>query len=331
MNKLLPFLFLLLCTNCKNTFEDQSNDPLYLFDTFWQEVDRNYAFFSYSTLNWDSVYSLYQPQIQSNMTEEELLKIFDKMLSVLHDAHTNIYTPIGIGGNTDYFSQFPTNEIDDISTYIPHLTSNNPAFSYGNIYNHNLGYIKIKTFDSDQAYYTHFDTLLAQFATKKGIILDLRSNRGGLISNTSVLLSHLSDSTFAAFKYRYRNGMGHNNFSEWTAFTVSSNRNTSIPPLTILTNRQSFSACEWFIAAASELPFVTSIGDTTGGGSAIPVTRELANGWVLRISNTQTLLPLGSDYQFTGLYPDIPVWISDEDAANNIDTILERAISELEQ
>jgi C-terminal processing protease CtpA/Prc len=69
------------------------------------------------------------------------------------------------------------------------------------------------------------------------------------------------------------------------------------------------------------------VGDTTGGGSAIPILRELPNGWILRISNSQLMLPSGTDFQNTGLYPQFPIWITSQDAENGIDTILEKAIS----
>jgi C-terminal processing protease CtpA/Prc len=94
----------------------------------------------------------------------------------------------------------------------------------------------------------------------------------------------------------------------------------------ILTNRQTFSAAEWFVLFVKVMPNVTIIGDTTGGGSAKTILRELSNGWTLRTSNTQTLMSNGCDFQFTGLFPDIPIWISPEDYNREVDTILEKAI-----
>jgi C-terminal processing protease CtpA/Prc len=97
-------------------------------------------------------------------------------------------------------------------------------------------------------------------------------------------------------------------------------------PVMILTNRQSFSATEWFVLLMDLAPKVQIVGDTTGGGGSVPITRELPNGWTLRISNTQTRLPSGRMFQGTGIYPDVPVWISKEDESNSIDTILEKAM-----
>ena len=97
-------------------------------------------------------------------------------------------------------------------------------------------------------------------------------------------------------------------------------------PVIVLTNRRSYSATEWFVLFMDLQPNVQIVGDTTGGGGAVPITRELPNGWILRVSNTQTRLPSGKVFQKSGIFPDVPVWIPQEDETNNIDTILEKAI-----
>jgi C-terminal processing protease CtpA/Prc len=90
-----------------------------------------------------------------------------------------------------------------------------------------------------------------------------------------------------------------------------------------------YSATGWFLLEMKSLPYVKLIGDTTGGGSAQPIVRELPNGWIVRMSNSQRLSSEGKDDQYTGLYPDIPVWISQKNIQEGKDSILERAIIEL--
>lgn len=123
-------------------------------------------------------------------------------------------------------------------------------------------------------------------------------------------------------------GKKHTDFSDWIdVFVTPSIGGVHIAkPVTIITNRYSYSATEWFVLLAATLPHVKILGDTTGGGSAIPLIRELPNGWLLRISNTQIMTPSGDDFQFKGLYPDVPVWITSSDAEKGIDTILEKAM-----
>lgn len=329
MKRILLFIACLLIIGCENQFDDSENtDPEYVFDAFWTELDRNYSFFNYVDFNWDSVYSSQKVQVNSTTTNNQLFMMFHNILSLLNDAHTNIYSPIGIGGNISYFANFKVNKLDDISSYFSYYNTINGIFDFGELKDYNLGYIRISTFGEDEGYHK-FDSIVQLFQDKDGLIIDVRSNWGGYISNVQEVISCLADSSRIACKYHYRNGLLHDDFSDWENFTISPDKEGGrfTKPIAVLTNRQSYSATEWFVLSATTLPNVVIVGDTTGGGSAITLTRELPNGWFLRVSNSQTLLPEGRDYQFTGLYPDYPVWISRSDAAGHKDTILEKAIS----
>jgi len=324
--------FLLLSTmimGCKEAlFEDETRNPEYVFDTYWKEIDRNYSFFSPSRLDWDSLYQAMRPMISSTVSEDSLFNILTKATDVLHDAHTNIYSPHGIGGSIDYFNKYPINEITlDVDVYFESYTTGS-IFDYGKLKNSNIGYIKIKTFEGLAADFEKIDLLFEALAITDKIILDVRSNFGGKISNSQVIANRMADSKRYVGEYRIRNGPDHDDFSEWISLFVSPPEGITLltKPVHILTNRRSFSATEWFILFADALPNVMVVGDTTGGGSAIPVFRELPNGWMLRISNTQIRTPAGKDFQNTGLFPDVPVWITTADEENGRDTILEKAM-----
>ncbi len=318
--------------SCNNVlYEDSTNNAVEIFDSFWNEVDRNYSFFTYLDVDWDSLYTANIDQITSNTSDSDLFNTFSDMLDCFNDAHLNIYAPIGTGGNTSYFSNFQSNQLDDIQSYFSSYTSINSCLQYGLVDNTNLGYIRIKTFQGDNALFEKSDSIVDLLKNTEGIIIDIRGNKGGLISNAYTTLQSFIDTTRTAFQYRYRNGSSHDDFSAWQDYILEQERTDYFSKnVVILTNRTTYSAAEWFVAMTSALPNFTSIGDTTGGGSGIPLLRELSNGWILRISNAQVMLPSGKDFQFTGLYPDIPLWITDEEYTNNTDAILEKAISVLQ-
>ena len=321
-------LILLLLIGCEGGIKEKNNsDPEFIFESFWNELDRHYAFFTYMDLNWDSVYNVNKSRINKETGDIELFLIFEEILNLFHDAHTNLYAPMGIAGSTNYFDKFRINKTELDLNYFQYYQTNERIFEYGKIAGKNLGYINIKTFEGKKERFEKFDTIINSFGNSDGLIIDVRSNRGGLISNTETILNFLADTTLIVGKYRSRNGTDHEDFSDWVDYYVKkSDKNIYKNPIVILTNRLSYSATEWFILTASSLKNVTTIGDTTGGGSSFPVFRELPNGWMLRISNTQAMLPEGRDFQFTGLYPDQPMWISDEDIINNNDALLEKAI-----
>lgn len=330
--KRIIYILLLPILSCKSSvFEDKSNDPPYIFESYWKEIDRNYSFFQYDRINWDSVYSVYRPLIEPSTSGDSLFKLLAKMTDLFHDAHTTIYTPMGVAGNIYYFDKYQANQITLNNSYFDYYRTGR-IFEYGKLKKANIGYIKIRTFEGENKNFEEIDSLFQALNTTKGLIIDVRSNFGGEISNSQIIASRLTDSIKYACKYRVRNGPNHNDFSEWinVYITPANNGFHLDKPVAVLTNRESYSATEWFVLFAHLLPKAIIIGDTTGGGSAMPIIRELPNGWLLQISNTQMMMSSGGDFQDIGLFPDIPVWISKQDSDQGIDTILEKAISVLD-
>lgn len=324
-------LCLLLFASCEDQFfEDRSDDPRYIFNSFWREVDRHYSFFESTKLDWDSVYSEYIHKVNPATSDAELFSVFSEMLSLLNDAHVNIYAPVGIGGNSDYFDSFAVNPIlaEPSGPYFEYYNNKNRTLGYGKLKNTTTAYIRIRTFEGKTADFEDIDEILADLEWSTALIIDVRSNRGGQISNGEVVASRFAQSTALAYEYRLRNGPAHNDFTAWhkVNFKPHLKKAWTERPVAVLTNRNSFSATEWFVLFMQLQSRVKVVGDTTGGGGAVPITRELPNGWILRVSNTQTRLASGRIFQRTGLYPDVPVWITKEEEQNNVDAILETAI-----
>jgi hypothetical protein len=324
----LCFVFFSACED--QLFPDQSNDPTYAFDVFWQETDRNYSFFDHVDLNWDSVYEVYKPRISSNTTEAELFSIFDQMLTLLQDGHANIYAPHGNGGNSNYFEAYLPNPVvaEPEGPYFDYYNNVNRTFGVGKLKNSTLSYLRIKTFEGEKTDFDAIDAVLKGLEWSTGLIIDVRSNLGGQIGNSELVAGRFADSTRFAYEYRLRNGPKHSDFTNWYKVTLTAHSETTWnrKPVAVLTNRSTFSAAEWFVLFMKLQSRVTIVGDTTGGGGAVPITRELPNGWILRVSNTQTRLASGRIFHRSGIYPDIPVWIKEEDEQKHIDTILETAI-----
>ena len=91
-----------------------------------------------------------------------------------------------------------------------------------------------------------------------------------------------------------------------------------------LTNRRSFSATNDFVNRMKILPKVTIIGDKTGGGSGLPFSSELPNGWSVRFS-ASPMYDADMQHLEFGIDPDIKVNMSSEDMQRNVDTIIEAA------
>jgi C-terminal processing protease CtpA/Prc len=95
-------------------------------------------------------------------------------------------------------------------------------------------------------------------------------------------------------------------------------------PVVVLTNRKCFSTTNDFVNAMKEAPYVTIMGDTTGGGSGLPFSSELPNGWSVRFSACPMLNKDKEHIEF-GIAPDVPVQLNAPDAQNGMDTLIETA------
>jgi C-terminal processing protease CtpA/Prc len=95
-------------------------------------------------------------------------------------------------------------------------------------------------------------------------------------------------------------------------------------PVVVLTNRRSYSATNDFVNRMHCLPQVTLMGDRTGGGSGLPFTSELPNGWSVRFSASPIYNAQMEHIEF-GIDPDVKVDISSEDYQRGVDTIIEEA------
>ena len=74
----------------------------------------------------------------------------------------------------------------------------------------------------------------------------------------------------------------------------------------------------------NQFPNVTIVGDKTGGGSGLPFSSEIPNGWSIRFSASPMFDPNMNQLEF-GIDPDVKVDMKSEDMQRGKDTIIETA------
>ncbi len=327
----LTLLLLLASTSCDELFFDEDpNGQLIVYDAFYDEVDRHFSFFDRLPLNFDSVYEANRALLVANPNEGLMFNGIQAMIDALADGHTNLLSPRRLS-YTGWFDQVPDNVIDNNSKYFDELNTLNSSVQWGTLEGGTIGFFKISRFGGPRNEYLAIDAVLDNLRNTKGIIIDVRSNGGGSSINADIIISRFNDQPRLMFRSRRRLGAR----DEFTDFNeVYSQVHDGFRysgPVVVLTNRRCFSATEWFLSGMVTIPTVTVVGDTTGGGSGNPLFRDLPNGFTMRVSNTQKLLPNGRDWQFTGIYPDIPLWNNAFDTANGDDTILDKALELLDE
>ena len=327
-------LFIISLQACDDSIlgDNPGSTPIEIFDQVWTDFDVTYSHFPLKNVDWDSVYSAYRPRITNQMSDGELFDQIGSMLNALEDGHVNLFGMRRSTSYTGWFTAYPKNYYPEIieERYLA-SQSESPVFTYGTLRTADYGYIHISTFGGYRQDFEIFGDILSQFKDRDGLIVDVRNNSGGSTNNSETVIRYFAESDPVFSFVRYKNGPGHNDFTDWKAQRLNPGESPVYSkPVVILTNRRCYSTTESFILSMRVLSNITVAGDTTGGGAGNPIFRELANGWTYRVPRWQQVTVDLRQYEGTGLFPDIPTWTTSDDSANGRDAILEAAVNYLD-
>ncbi|MBQ9363556.1 MAG: S41 family peptidase [Bacteroidaceae bacterium] len=310
--------------------EDTTNTKQNNFEALWKLMDEHYCFFDYKQqaigLDWNAVHAKYAPQISEEMTNQQLFEVMTHALAELQDGHVNLGTAFDYARNWRYYEDYPHNYNDSI-IYATYLGTDYRITSglFYQILSDNIGYIRVPTFSLEIGH-GNISTCLKELALCTGLIIDIRNNGGGKITSAQTLASHFINHTTLIGYSSHKTGPGHSDLSQPKAqyLDPASDGIRWQKPCVLLTNRQSYSAANDFVKCMKTSPVVTVMGDKTGGGSGMPFSSELPNGWSVRYS---AVIYYDHDMQHTefGIQPDIPLQMSGTDTGKLKDTYIEKA------
>ncbi len=157
---------------------------------------------------------------------------------------------------------------------------------------------------------------------KKGVVLDLRNNRGGLLSTTTQIADKFLDDKKTILTERERDG------SETKYNSTAGGIATKIPVAMVL-NRFSASGAEVLAAALHDNGRGTIVGEKSFGKGTVNTATKLKDGGQLYISVANWLTPDGTLIEGVGIRPDIPVQLSNDDIDARRDVQLFKALDVL--
>ncbi|HJD76884.1 S41 family peptidase [Bacteroides reticulotermitis] len=338
-NKIIRVLQFLCClplvTSCIGE-DDYANDPIGNFEQLWKTIDERYCFLEAKGIDWDAVYDEYRPQITATMTNEDLFDKLSAMLYVLKDGHVNLASSSRVSFYDDWYQDFPWNYREDILyQYYLGRASTDYRTSAGmkyKMFDNNIGYVRYESFSAGVGN-GNLDEMLSYLAVSNGLIIDVRDNGGGNLTNSSRIAARFTNEKVLTGYIQHKTGKGHNDFSAPEAIYLEpSNSIRYQKKVVILTNRRCYSATNDFVNLMRSIEGgnIIQVGDQTGGGSGLPFTSELPNGWTIRFSASphfdKNMQPLEQ-----GIEPDVAIDMSDEDQLKNKDTLIEKAFEILNQ
>ena len=175
-----------------------------------------------------------------------------------------------------------------------------------------IGYILITQFDlvTTQQFKDAVDDLEAQ--GMKGLVLDLRSNPGGVLDSSVEIADYLLPDDLERYDKGKtlivytadKNGKGQH-------YTASDGHELKIP-IAVLVNGESASASEVLTGALKDYDWVTVVGTTSYGKGIVQNLIPLGDGSAIKITVAHYYTPSGFDLHGKGIEPDVKVELDEE-------------------
>jgi len=319
--------------SCESLIVQPGGDDHHLedFEATWQRINDVYPFLEYKNLNWDSIHQVYEPRFEAARGDEFYL-VFDEFLAELKDGHLWYQTD---GGGRIY-PYYPARHFRDRHGYNPFvvrsyfdselIVTDSKVAEYG-ILPGNIGYVFISGFHEN--YLTEeFPGILDFLRNTVGLIMDIRQKRGGSYENVEAVVTRfISDTLERPRLYLLGEFVDIPPFEPAGPFPY-------LNPVVVLVNGSTFSAGELTAEIMKQLPQVTVVGDTTGGGGVVSSNGrpehvgeyELPSGKVIYIGTGYFERYDGKMFEWNGVVPDIRVPQTGEDTGKGIDKQLEFAV-----
>ncbi|MGD9200072.1 MAG: S41 family peptidase [Chitinispirillia bacterium] len=331
----LPTFFICGILFSCNTFIFTINQPNYNLQDLsatWRFVHSVYPYLEYKQINWDSIYVKNYPRAKY-AKGDEINKILHDMLFELKDGHVYYHN----NDNREVYPYIPKRLQKDRNSFNPGVIkkyfkrdlrlTKNRKITY-EIASENIGYVFLSNFNHN--YMDEFTCVMDYLKSTKGLILDVRQKNGGNIDNVEAVVSRFLTKPIDRVDY-YLNGK----ILEMPKL-LPRGPYIYINPIVVLVNGLTYSAGELFSEMMKQLPNVTVVGDTTGGGSAgataiAPGDLRLPSGKVIHIGTLDLRRYDGLPWEWLGIPPDIRVEQSELDIQLGRDKQLEFAISFLKE
>ena len=267
--KKLQFIFCLaivpLIFSCEDIFIKQpdSNQNMADFEAAWNRVNDVYPFLEFKKINWDSIYTVYYPRVEA-AKGDEFYFVLNDLLAELKDGHVYYTT----NGGSKVYPFYPQRHFKDRHAYSPFvvrtyfekelIVTGSRSAEYG-ILPENIGYVFLSDFHENYLS-VEFPGILEYLKNTKGLIIDIRQKRGGDYQNVIAIVRRFLSSPLEPPKlYRLGELVEQSPFEPEGPFTYTN-------PVVVLINGSTFSAGEVITMILKQIPNVTAVGDTTGGG-----------------------------------------------------------------
>ena len=318
--------WVLMLSSCTGLFMDgqKSNTVKNNFDLLWKIMDERYCYFEEKDVDWDAMYQQYMNELTrygcgNDPQSDCLFNTMTNMLEELRDGHVSLsdgyMTRTYKGWHQSYSENFDFSRSNAYRNSDRHTVYLNNETTVS-VLPEGVGYLRCPSF-SDKFNRYDLDEALARLEGLEGVMIDVRNNGGGLVSEAYLLASKFAREKTHVGYVRYKTGKGHNDFSDFYARYVEPDGSYFRGKIAIITNRKVYSAANLFVSIMNCLPQVRIMGDQTGGGGGVPISAELYNGWTVQLS-TNPVFDTQKRSIEDGIAPHYSIALSKDNQKDNI-------------
>ena len=137
-------------------------------------------------INWQQIHAKYSSKLNDKMSRVQLFEVLCQMLSELKDGHVNISTSLDLGRNWSWKEDYPENLNTELrNKYLGTDYHIGSGLKY-TILPDNIAYVVYESFSSGVGE-GNLSDMIAHLRLCNGMILDIRGNSGGELSNAEKL------------------------------------------------------------------------------------------------------------------------------------------------
>lgn len=370
------FILVVACTKTSlSSLTDAPRNFNDVFEAYWNNMNINYVYWDIDKTNWDSIYLKYKSvfkklDINNQNDIKESVSYFDQISRTLIDNHYYITFSNQAIINSSLFPAYKRKkQLSNFHDPFPfwHVDTNYLDKNYhlgmdiNNFYNgqpltvlcgtikNKILYFSCSYFGLSKSYYSNkpnqitpilnyfFNTLCTDTSNIKGVIVDVRSNLGGDLTDLNFFVGRFIESPLVFGYTKYKSGNGRLDYTPWIKSIITPQKSSKkiAVPIVILADNVSASLSETVVMSLKLLPNSSVVGERTFGATG-PITNyttynsgsfDIPMFMHIQTSSAQFKYINDSIYESIGFPPDILVPFDLNPLLNNSDPQLEKAIN----
>lgn len=249
------------------------------------------------------------PAMEAGIEEEDIITKVNGEDVGEQDLDTVVDKIRGQEGTDVTITVYRGTDGEDHEYTMPRKKVENPTVEY-KMLDDNIGYVEVTSFYEVTA--EQYIAALKDLENQgmEGLIVDLRSNGGGLLDIAVEMLDYM----LPAGKIVYTEDKDGNVIDEYN----STDDEQFTKPLAVLVNGYSASASEIFAGAIKDYGIGTLVGTNTFGKGIVQRMFPLEDGSAIKLTIAKYFTPKGNDIHEVGIKPDVEIEL-DADAYKDSD------------